>query len=388
MDKRAFKLSEVVVVIVITALLSTLVTGFVSYNTLKTMDKVSYINLSNDKELREFLEVYEELVSDYYEDLDRGEMLDSAITAMMSYLDEKYSTHLTEADTDVLMNNLVGEYDGIGISVDSNLAIVEVFKDSPAEKAGLLANDIIIKLDGKNVSQKSSSEVAAMIKEANNKSITISVMRENKELEFEVNRESINIPSVYSEVVDKTNIGYMYITTFSNTTYNQFSKQLVELEKKGIDSLIIDLRSNSGGYLISAKQIASLFLENGKTIYTLEDKSGKTNYKDDTKEHRNYPIIVIINGSSASAAEILTAALHDSYGATVVGHKSYGKGKVQQTKTLNNGSMIKYTSAKWLRPNGECVDGNGIEPDYAVELELSENRIVDTQYNKAVELLK
>lgn len=388
MDKRAFKLSEVVVVIVITALLSALVTGFVSYHTLKTMDKVSYINLSSDKDLREFLEVYSELVSDYYEDLDRGEMLDSAITAMMSYLDETYSTHLTEADTDALMDNLVGEYEGIGISVGSNLTIMEVFKDSPAEKAGLKANDVVIKLDGTDVTKKSSSELASMIKGNSNKTINITVMRNKEEIEFEVTRSNINIPSVYSEIVEKTNIGYMYITTFSNTTYDQFSKQLSELEKSGINSLIIDLRNNSGGYLISAKQISSLFLENGKVIYSLEDKSGKTSYKDETKEHREYPIVVIVNGSSASAAEILAAALHDSYGATIVGHKSYGKGKVQQTKSLKNGSMIKYTSAKWLRPNGECVDGIGIEPDYAAELEIDGNSIIDAQYNKAIELLK
>lgn len=388
MDKRAFKLSEVVVVIVITALLSALVTGFVSYHTLKTMDKVSYINLSSDKDLREFLEVYSELVSDYYEDLDRGEMLDSAITAMMSYLDETYSTHLTEADTDALMDNLVGEYEGIGISVGSNLTIMEVFKDSPAEKAGLKANDVVIKLDGTDVTKKSSSELASMIKGNSNKTINITVMRNKEEIEFEVTRSNINIPSVYSEIVEKTNIGYMYITTFSNTTYDQFSKQLSELEKNGINSLIIDLRNNSGGYLISAKQISSLFLENGKVIYSLEDKSGKTSYKDETKEHREYPIVVIVNGSSASAAEILAAALHDSYGAAIVGHKSYGKGKVQQTKSLKNGSMIKYTSAKWLRPNGECVDGIGIEPDYAAELEIDGNSIIDAQYNKAIELLK
>ena len=163
---------------------------------------------------------------------------------------------------------------------------------------------------------------------------------------------------------------------------------MTELESNGITSLIIDLRGNTGGYLKGATDIASIFIEKGKTLYYLENKEKKEEYKDETSELKNIPVIVLIDGTSASASEVLAAALKDSYGATLVGTLSYGKGKVQQTNKLEDGSMVKYTIAKWLRPNGECIDEIGIQPDYEIQLEQSEEGyLIDTQLEKAIELL-
>lgn len=154
--------------------------------------------------------------------------------------------------------------------------------------------------------------------------------------------------------------------------------------------MVIDVRNNAGGYLISAKEIASMFLEKEKIIYSLQEKDKTQTYKDTTSEKRDYPVVVLINEYSASASEILTSALKESYNATLVGKKSYGKGKVQQTLNLEDGSMAKYTTAKWLTPNGKCIDGVGITPDYEIDLDVDENNqtIVDTQLNKAIEILK
>ena len=183
-------------------------------------------------------------------------------------------------------------------------------------------------------------------------------------------------------------LGYIYISTFSDTIYDQFRDALNKLEGEGIDNLIIDVRNNTGGYLSETTNIASIFLEKGKVIYSLESKKSKDTYKDETDEKKNYKVVVIINEASASASEILTASLKDSYNATVVGKKSFGKGKVQQTAKLKGGTMYKYTSAKWLRPNGECIDGKGIVPDHEVDLEVNEEgTVVDTQLSKALEIL-
>lgn len=388
MDKRVFKLSEVIVIIVITALLSAVVTGFISYNTLVKTKKVTYVNLTNDKDLKEFLEVYAELVTDYYKDINKKELLDSAINGMTNYLDENYTTHLSKTDTNNLMKSLSGQYQGIGIAISSDLVISDVFESSPAKKAGLQKNDKLIKVNGEDLEGKTATEAASLIKNPKNKSVLVTVLRNGKELEFTIELSNVNIPSVYGNVVDNTKIGYIYIETFSNTTYSQFKDTLEGLEKEKITSLIIDVRGNGGGYLISAKQIASLFIEQGKVIYSLEDKNNKVDYKDETKESRSYPIVVLIDENSASASEILAAALIDSYGAKTIGVTSYGKGKVQQTKELKDGSLVKFTSAKWLRPNGTCIDEIGITPDIKVELEVKDGKIVDSQYNKAVEYLK
>ena len=388
MDKRVFKLSEVIVIIVITALLSAVVTGFISYNTLIKTKKVTYVNLTNDKDLKEFLEVYAELVTDYYKDINKKELLDSAINGMTTYLDENYTTHLSKTDTSNLLKSLSGQYQGIGIEIKEDLVINDVFESSPAKKAGLEKGDKLIKVDNEVLEGKTASEAASLIKDSKKKSVVVTVLRDNKELEFTIELSSVNIPSVYGDVVTDTKIGYIYLNTFSNTTYTQFKDKLEDLEKKNITSLIIDVRGNGGGYLVSAKQIASLFIEQGKLIYSLEDKNTKVDYKDETKEKRSYPVVILIDENSASASEILTAALVDSYGAKTVGTTSYGKGKVQQTKELKDGSLVKFTSAKWLRPNGTCIDEVGITPDIKAELEVKDGKIIDSQYNKAVDYLK
>ena len=387
MDKRVFKLSEVIVIIVIAALLSAVITGFISYNTLVKTKKVTYVNLTNDKDLKEFLEVYAELVTEYYQDINKKELLDSAINGMTNYLDENYTTHLSKTDTSNLIDTLSGEYQGVGIEITGDLIINDVFDNSPAKAAGLQKNDKLIKVNGETLEGKTASDAAALIKGSKGE-VSITVLRDGKELDFNLKLTNVNIPSAYSNVEEGTNIGYIYLNTFSNTTYTQFKSKLEDLEKQNIKSLIIDVRGNGGGYLISAKQIASLFIEQGKLIYSLQDKNTKVDYKDETKESRSYPIVVLIDENSASASEILASALVDSYGAKTVGVTSYGKGKVQQTKELKDGSLIKYTSAKWLRPNGTCIDEIGITPDFKVELEVKDGKIVDTQHKKAIEYLK
>lgn len=388
---QGFKLYEVIIITIITGILCSIATGFIFYKKYETSAIASYENLSNNKNVNEFLQVYASIIKEYYQDVNEEELVDSAINAMFSYLGDNYSEHLSKDETSSLLEQLAGEYQGIGVEIYQDKIIYNVFDDSPAKEAGLQKGDKIIKVNNEDVSEKDNSYVATKIKNENDK-VEITVLRNNEEKKVTVKKDKLYIPSVTSKVIEEENkkIGYIDITTFSNTTSKQVKKALLSLENDNIDSLVIDVRNNAGGYLISAKEIASMFLEKGKIIYSLQEKDKTQTYKDTTSEKRDYPVVVLINEYSASASEILTSALKESYNATLVGKKSYGKGKVQQTLNLEDGSMAKYTTAKWLTPNGKCIDGVGITPDYEIDLDVDENNqtIVDTQLNKAKEILK
>lgn len=388
---QGFKLYEVIIITIITGILCSIATGFIFYKKYETSAIASYENLSNNKNVNEFLQVYASIIKEYYQDVNEEELVDSAINAMFSYLGDNYSEHLSKDETSSLLEQLAGEYQGIGVEIYQDKIIYNVFDDSPAKEAGLQKGDKIIKVNNEDVSEKDNSYVATKIKNENDK-VEITILRNNEEKKVTVKKDKLYIPSVTSKVIEEENkkIGYIDITTFSNTTSKQVKKALLSLENDNIDSLAIDVRNNAGGYLISAKEIASMFLEKEKIIYSLQEKDKTQTYKDTTSEKRDYPVVVLINEYSASASEILTSALKESYNATLVGKKSYGKGKVQQTLNLEDGSMAKYTTAKWLTPNGKCIDGVGITPDYEIDLDVDENNqtIVDTQLNKAIEILK
>lgn len=377
---------------VITAIISGLTAGVIVYSAYSKQTGMSYKTINNDTYLKEFLEVYSSINDEYYEDVNKEELVESAISAMLSYLGDSYTSFLSSEETDLLNESLAGEYQGIGVTI-SDHEIIEVFAKSPAEIAGVKVGDIIIKINDKDVTKLNTSEVASLIKESNDESVSITVLRDDKEVNLNVLISTLYVPAITSNVIENTDIGYIRIATFSSSVVNQVSDALTDLKKENIKSLIIDVRVNSGGYLSAAEGISNLFLDKGKVIYTLKSKNSTNIVKDTTDIKEEMPVVVLIDSASASASEILAAALKDSYGAILVGNKSYGKGKVQQTVSLINGSMAKYTSAKWYRPNGECIDGVGIIPDYEVDIAYETDKdgniinATDTQLNKAVELL-
>lgn len=380
-----FSIKAVIIIIIVTAITSSITSGLILYNNSKILIGTS--DLKKDTALQEFLKVYYGLDDDYYKDIDKTQMVDAAISAMLNYLGEDYSTYMNQDETEDLANKLSGKYNGIGISITNGNEIVKVYDDTPAKNAGLEEHDLIESINGTATEGLTQAEVANLIDKQNEN--TIVVLRNNEELTFKVKAESINspLPSTTYEENGKT-IGYISISSFTNTVETEFKKALEDLEAKNISGLIIDLRNDGGGYLKGASSISSLFLEKGKTIYSLEGKDKTDTYKDETDEKRDYKVGVLINAGSASASEVLASALKDSYGATLVGEVSYGKGRVQQTKSLEDGSMVKYTTAKWLRPNGDCIDGLGLQPDYEIKLEKGEDGLYhDTQLEKAKELL-
>ncbi len=379
-NKFGLSIKEIIVIVLVTAITTSLTTGIIIYN--NNVLENGAVNINKDKDLKEFLKVYANLNKDYYEDIDKGKMLDSAIAAMVDYLGEDYSTYLDKDETDSLEKELSGTYKGIGISVINNNRIYKVYSDTPASRVDLQVDDIIINVNGKDVVE---DNIANMILKDGSEN-TLIVKRGEETHEVKVKAEEINSP-LTREIID--NIGYIEVPVFSYKVAEEFRKALEEIESKGIDSLIIDLRSDTGGFLSGASEIASMFLEKDKVIYSLEEKNKKQTIKDETDEKRDYKIVVLINGSTASASEVLASALKESYGATLIGSSTFGKGKVQQTKTLDDGSMVKYTTARWYTPSGECIDEVGLFPDYAVKLEEDEEgHYIDTQLNKAIEVLK
>lgn len=385
--EKGFNLKEVILIIISTALLTSLTTGVIVYNQNKLTKNLTYKDLSEDESLKEFLNVYASLIDEYYEDVDKTAMLESAIEAMFNYLGEDYSTYMSKEETDSLAESLLGEYKGIGVTLNENNEIINFIAGGAAEEAGLQVGDKFIKVNNTDTTNMPVDEIAKMITAANvGDTLRITVKRDEEELTFEIKSKKILVPAVESKMIEE-NIGYLKITTFSSTLKQQVKNALTELENQNMQSLIIDLRNNSGGYLSATKDVASMFLEKGQIIYSLEDKENVTEYKDTTDEKRTYKVVVLYNENSASASEVLIAALKDSYGAITIGTKSYGKGKVQQTQTLEDGSMIKYTSAKWLTPNGVCIDKTGITPDYIIEDDI--NTIdIDEQLNKSIELAR
>lgn len=385
----SFNLLEVIVIIIMTSLVVGVATGVIVYKNYKEDENST--NASSNIYLDELNGAYNNIINGYVEKVDESKLVDAAIQGMYQYLGDPYTSYIDEEATEDLTDRLNGEYTGIGVEitkVENGILVITVFEGGPAQKAGVEAGDIIVKVNGEDITSKSAAEVSSMIKNSKSSSIEISFLRAGITITKSLNISNVNVPSVSKENFD--GVGYIKIDTFSNTTYNQFKNALESLENEGIKSLIIDVRNNGGGYLNSAVEIAELFIEKGKNIYGLENKNGTTFYTDDTKTKRDYKIAVLINGASASASEILTCALKESYGITTIGTTSYGKGTVQETSNLSTGGMVKYTTAYWLTPNGNKINNVGIIPDIEVKMEYIENitYATDIQLQSAINAVK
>ena len=385
----SFNLVEVIIIILITGIIVSIISGVIVYNNYDRLNiNNKYDETISKSELSKFEENYNKIINKYVEDVDRDELIEAAIKGMYNYLGDDYSMYIDKDDSSSLEESLRGQYTGIGIEIssmytqDGNISVItKVFDDTPAQKAGLKVGDLLISLNGVDLSDKDAAYVANTIKYGEKDTHILKVMRDEKEIEVELSRTLVNINYVHGEVLDK-NIGYIKIDSFGATTADQVKLALDKFDKN-ITSLIVDLRDNSGGYLSTADEISNIFIEKGKNIYQIKDREGKiTIYKATNEIYRKFDrISVLINENSASASEILALALKESAGAKIVGTKSFGKGSVQETEILDSGAMVKYTVAYWLSANGNSINEVGITPDIIEE-------DVDKQINKAKEVVK
>ena len=374
--KPTFELWEVLLIAIASSIIMSLATGYAVFSNKKIADCTSSID---NKHIGVFINSYNAILTDYYDEVDQESLIDAAINGMMIYLDDPYTSYLNESSKEYLLDSLKGTYEGIGIEIklleDESIAIMNVFENSPAAKAGLIVGDKIKTINDEPLTNKTANDAVNIIKNSKNSKIKVNAERNGEILSFELIRETLYVPVVSSKTFENNGkkVGYLRISKFSDSVGEQFRDKLKILEDENITSLIIDVRNNTGGYLKGATEIASLFLKKGEMIYSLQSKLETNHFKDETDEARNYPVYIITNKASASASEVLAAALKYSYNATLIGEKTYGKGKVQQTSGLEDGSMIKYTTAKWLTPKGDCVDGIGLTPN--IEVALSEDYI-------------
>ena len=386
-DIPTFKTKEVVFLLILTVVIALTMGGLVTYNLALKGEKV-------DEELQKFIENYDFIVENYYGDVDKTKLIDSAIAGMLTTLD-KNSAYVGDEDTNFSIY-LEGTYEGTGIQVynddDNNVVIYSVFEGSVASKAGLQAGDIIVKLNDKDTTNMKISDFSELVKKQKG-AFNITYKRADKEKSVKLSVDTVQLKSVFSKIIKKEDkkVGYIRVSIFANNTYEQFKNELQDLEDKNIDGLIIDLRGNSGGHLSAAEEIISLFLDSSHPIYQIKTKEDQKKYYSTGKETKKYKISILIDGNSASASEVVTSALMEQYGAKVVGEKSYGKGTVQELQTLPNGEQYKLTTKSWLTSKGKVVDGKGIKPDYEVSLDNKyfeePNDENDTQLQKALELV-
>lgn len=390
-DKDNFNLKEVIIIM----LFSLCIGIVICFSLFSIIAGKNYFKVIKD--LGKVIDAYYAVADNYYGELDKNSLVDGAVEGIISSVGDSFTSYSNTDATESFNEKINGSYEGIGCSVsnylDGSIVVISVFDDSPAKKAGLEVGDIILKVDNESYDGKTSTDLSNYIKDSGKDKVILTIKREEEEKDITINLSKVEIPYVNGEVLESNDkkIGYISISLFAGTTYKQFENKLKELEKEGIDSLIIDVRGNSGGYLTSVTDICSLFLKKGSIIYQLEDTSGTVKKKDTTKEKRTYKVAVLINKESASASEILASAIKESYKGLVIGTNSYGKGTVQQTKKLLDGSMIKYTTQKWLTPDGNFINEKGVTPTNAVELseEYFENpsRSTDNQLQEALSLL-
>lgn len=386
LKKTKFELWEVIAITLFSSLVMSFCTGYLVYRS--SCGKVTSVN--GDEYLAELYKAYDEIKSNYYSSVDLGSLVDAGIKGMFSYLGDPYTTYLDKDQTDNLTDSLKGTQHGIGVLInlsdeEKKIIISRVYDNTPAMEAGLVSGDEIVKVNDKLVSEAENlKDITALIKSSDE--VKLVIQRDGVDKEYTLKTADFYNPSVEENIIEGENgnkIGYLQISKFNETAYEQFNQKLNKIEATGISSLIIDLRGNTGGFLSAATKISELFLKKGEVIYSLNEQSGTKVTYDETEESRNYKIFVLVNEGSASASEILAAALQDSYGALLVGTTTYGKGKVQKTNKMADGTMYKYTSAKWLTPKGECIDGVGLKPD--IEISNGDELLKDLVLEKAIE---
>ena len=354
------------------------------------------IRLSEDASSEEKLSVLKGLIDEnYIGDVDEEALEEGIYKGYIQGLEDPYSVYYNEEETKDLYETTEGEYSGIGAVLSQDLesgviTLVQIYDDSPAAKAGLKDNDILTKVGDIEVTGMDLSEVVTYIKGEKGTDVDLTVLRgeDAEEITVTATRDTVEAQTVKYEMLEGQT-GYLSVSEFDSVTYAQYEEALNKLTDQGMTGLIVDLRNNPGGNLNTVCEMLDLVLPKGTIVYT-EDKDGKRETATSDDEHQiNVPMVVLVNGNSASASEIYAGAIQDYGIGKIVGTQTYGKGVVQQIFDLGDGTSVKLTIAEYFTPNGRSIDGEGITPDVEVEYEADENNPeADNQLEKALEVMK
>ncbi len=378
----------------IMALVSSLVFSVYHYITQPRFGELTHESVVSDGVAQKMKEI-QSLIDNYYylnevttEDLETG-----IYNGMLDATGDKYADYFTYEELVDMLQSTEGVYYGIGATVQLDttgyVRIAGTIAGSPAEAQGLRENDIIYMVDGEDLYGYSLEEAVALIRGEEGTSVDLTIIREGEEMEFTIVRAKVENPTVTYEMKED-NIGYIRISEFDDVTVNQFKEALASVKEQGAQGLIIDLRSNPGGLLSAVVSIAQEILPKGLIVYT-ENKAGERDeYSCDGSKELDIPLVVLVNGNSASASEILSGAIKDYGIGTLVGTKTYGKGIVQQVMSLSDNTAVKLTVSAYYTPKGNNIHGTGIEPDVEIELDADAyyDEGIDNQLDKAIEVLK
>ena len=328
--------------------------------------------------------------SQYVDDVPLVQLVDGAIDGMVKSLGDKHSIYMNDENFKAFMQQTEGSFGGVGIVMgfpkEGVCQVMSVMENTPSAAAGILPNDEIIKVDGVEVATMHSDEIAAKVRGEEGTQVVLTVRRQGQE-DFDValTRAIIPLTTAKGTMVDGTNIGYIRIASFSENTGKEFAKELSALKEQNMGGLIVDLRANPGGLITSCVEIANQLVPAGK-IVSMTDRNGHETVYESQLKSFDYPLVILIDGNSASASEILAGAVQDRQCGTIVGTKSYGKGSVQTMLPLEHGDGLKLTVARYYTPSGRSIDGTGIQPD--VEIALPEQAAQDVQLLKAIDVMK
>lgn len=321
------------------------------------------------------------------------DLVQGAMKGMVGVLDDPYSTYLTPKEHNELKVTINGKFGGIGLEFTSEkdthqLKVMRVFKNTPAFRAGMQAGDYIIKINGDTTKNMSTDKAASLMRGDPGTQVKVSVFRDSdkQEHEFKMIRSVINVPSVESKMINNDpKIAYIELSKFQETSDKEFVNQLEGLLQQGAQGLILDLRNNPGGSFWAAQEVADTILEKGIIVSVADNKGNKEVYEA-VEPGLEMPIVVLVNGGSASASEILAGALKDNKAAVLVGEKTFGKGLVQQIMPLRGGDALKLTIQKYFTPNGTDINKIGIVPDYTVTNPPNSKK--DPQLDKALAIVR
>lgn len=364
----------------------------------QTAEKAENIEAKNTDDLKKVHDLYETLTNNYYKEVPKDELIEGALKGMTEALGDPYTSYLDQTDAEELDQSLADSFEGIGASltiVDKIPQIAQApIKGTPAEKSGLRVNDQILKVDGEETAGKELSEVVSKIRGKKGTEVKLTIQRDKKQFDVTLTRDTIPVETVHGELdKDHSTIGVIQITSFGESTADELQDTIKELRKDGAKSFMLDLRQNPGGLLDQVERMASMFLKNGKAIVKFSDADGivstaKAGKDLDDGFKVTEPVVVLVDGGSASASEIFAAALKESADIPVIGTTTFGKGTVQSVADLGDKSEIKLTVMKWLTPSGNWIHEKGLKPtikadfpDYAYLPPLPRNKALKIGQN-------
>lgn len=397
--RNSKKIYKSIMLIIVVAIVTFILTSVFMYNKLGSTSVYANTKIVNSELIKKIYTLKQLIDREYISEVKEEDLIDGAIKGYVEGLGDEYTEYFTKEEMEEFMTETEGNYVGIGIYMfhnteDNTIVILTPIKNSPAEKVGILPGDIITKVDGVEYTGEDFEKISTYIKGKEGTIVKLTVERDGKELNFEVERKNIDLYPIESEVLEN-NIGYINISSFDEGCSKDFKNAYTDLNKSGIKSLIIDLRNNGGGIVEEALSIADYILEKDQIILITKDKNGNEEIeKSNKKPIINVPVVILTNENTASASEILAGALKENNKATIVGETTYGKGVIQELIALTDGSGLKITTEEYYTPNRNKIHEIGIKPDKEVSLPETVESIYnverkhDTQLQEAIKVLK